>query len=97
MTDATVKHQGKTKRRRERLEVPQAADSSSRSSSSSESSTDTEMSLVAVCTILGVNADVSKQDRATVKPVAVAEGREGDPVFLDLTKWDFSKCRLPEY
>ena len=29
------------------------------------------------------------------KPVAVAEGREGGPTTLDLTKWDFNKadCR----
>ena len=81
-------------KRRERPEVPQAEDSSSRSSSSSESSTDTEMSLVDVCTFLGVNAD--QQDRVTVKPVAVAEGREGGPISLDLTKWEFSKSRLPD-
>ena len=48
----------------------QAADGSS--SSSSESSTDTEMGLVDVCTILCGNSE-----RATGKPVAVAEEREG--------------------
>ena len=87
MTDATVEHQGKTKRRRERPEVPQAADSSSRSSRSSESSTDTEMSLVDVCTI-SLNADVSKQDRVTVKPLAVAEGRNGISAKADCQKID---------
>ena len=52
MTDATVQQQGESKRRREHLEVPQAADSSN----SSESSTDTEMGLVDVCTILCENS-----------------------------------------
>ena len=75
-------------------EAPRTADSSS-SSSSSESSTDTETGLVGVCTILCDNSEVSKRDRVTGKPVAVAEGREGGPVTLDLTKWDFNKadCR----
>ena len=88
MTDATVEQQGESKRRREHPEAPQAADSSR--SSSSESSTDTEMGLVDVCTILSGNSE-----RAAVKPVAVAEGREGGPVTLDLTNWDFNKteCR----
>ena len=85
MTDATVEQQGESKRRREHPEVPPAADSSS--SSSSESSTDTEMGLVEVCTILCGNSE-----RATVKPVAVAEGRKGGPTTLDLTKWDFNKA-----
>ena len=87
-----------SKRRREHLEVPQATDSSSRSSSSSsssESSTDTEVGLVEVCTILCDNSEVSQRDRFTEKPVAVAEEREGGPVTLDLTQWDFNKadCR----
>ena len=73
--------------------MPQAADSSS--SSSSESSTDTEMGLVDVCTILCVSSEVSERDRVRGKLVAVAEGREGGLVPLDLTTWDFSKadCR----
>ena len=87
MTDATVEQQGESKRCREHPEVPQAADSSSSSSSSSESSTDTERSLVDVCTIL-----CGTFERATGKPVAVAEGREGGPVTLDLTKLDFHKA-----
>ena len=38
---------------------------------------------------------VSKRNGSTEKPVAVAEGRKGGPVTLDLTKWDFNKddCR----
>ena len=90
MTDATVEQQKESKTRREHPEVPQAADSSGSSSRSSESSTDTEMGLADVCTILSGNSE-----RATEKPVAVAEGREGGPVTLDLTKWDFNKvdCR----
>ena len=108
MTDASFEQQGKSKRGREHPEVPQAADSSS-SGSSSESSTDTEMGAVDVCTILcvaaerdgviegreGGNSEVSKRDGVTGKPVTVAEGREGGPATLDLTKWDFNKadCR----
>ena len=35
-------------------------------------------------------------ERATGKPVAVADEREGGPVTFDLTKWDFNKAdRLP--
>ena len=88
MTVATVEQQGESKRRREHPEAPQAADSSG--SSSSESSTDTDMGLADVCTILCGNSE-----RATRRPVAVAEGREGGPVTLDSTKWDFNKadCR----
>ena len=87
MTDATVEQRGQSKRRREHPEVPQAAESSSSSSSSSsESSTDTGMGLVDVCTILCDNSEVSKRDRVTEKPVAVAEGRQDGPVTLDLTK-----------
>ena len=56
-------------RRREHPEAPQVADSSG---SSSDSSTDTEMGLVDVFTIFCENSE-----RATGKPVAVAEGREG--------------------
>ena len=43
-----------------------------------------------VCTIL-----CGHSERATGKLVAVAEDREGGPVTLDLTKWDFNKadCR----
>ena len=97
MTDATVEQQGESKRRREHLEVHQAADSSSSSSSSSssESSTDTGVGLVDVCTILCDNSEVSKRDKVTEKHVAIAEGREGGPTTLDLTKWDFNKadCR----
>ena len=59
------------------------------------SSTDTEMGLVDVCTIFCANSEAAKRDRATGKLVAVAEGREGGPITLDLTKWDFNKadCR----
>ena len=60
MTDTTIEQQGEPKRRREHLEVHQAADSSSNSSSSSsssESSTDTEMGLVDVCTFLTENSE----------------------------------------
>ena len=51
--------------------------------------------LVAVCTILCDSSGASKRDRFTEKPVAVAEEREGGPVTLDLTQWDFNKadCR----
>ena len=90
MTDATVEQQGESKRLREHPEVPQAADSSS---SSSESSTDTEMGLVDVCTILCDNSEVSKRDRVTEKPAAVAGGREGGPVTLD--EMGFQQSRLP--
>ena len=90
-------YQGESKRRRELLEVPQAADSSSRSSSSSVKAQPTlnEIGLVDVCAILCDNSGVSKRDRFTEKPVAVAEEREGGPVTLDLTQWDFNKadCR----
>ena len=77
-----------SKRRRENPEVPQATEGSGSSSSSSASSTDTEMGLVDVCTILCDNSEAAK-------PVAVAEGREGGPITLYLTKWDFSiaDCR----
>ena len=51
-------------------------------------STDTEMGLVDVCTILSGNSE-----RAARKPVAVAEGREGGPVTLDLTNGDFNKTK----
>ena len=53
------------------------------------------MGLVDVCTILRDNSEAVKQERATERPVAVAEGREGGPTTLDLTKWDFNKadCR----
>ena len=84
MIDATVEQQGEPKRRREHPEAPRAADSSS--SSISESSTDTEMGLVDVCTILCGNSE-----RVAGKLAAVAEGREGGPTTLDLTKWDFNK------
>ena len=63
------------KRRREHPEAPQVADSSG---SSSESSTDTEMGLVDVCTILCENSE-----RATGKPVAVAEERLQRSVKVD--------------
>ena len=88
MNGATVEQQGESKRRREHPEAPQAADSSG--SSSSESSTDTEMGLVDVCMITCGNSE-----RATEKPVAVADEREGGPATPDLTKWDFNKadCR----
>ena len=80
MTDATIEQQGEPQRRREHLEVPQAADSRSSSSSSSESSTDNEMGLVDVCTFLSENSQAESRCR---------------PVTLDLTEWDFSKagCR----
>ena len=68
MTGATIEQQGESKRRMEHPEVPQAADSSS----SSESATDTEVGLVDACSILCGNSE-----RATGKPGAVAEGREG--------------------
>ena len=80
MTDATIEQQGEPKRRREHLEVPQAADSGS--SSSRESSTDTEMGLVDVRTYLSENSE--------------AESRcPGGRVTLDLRERHFSKadCR----
>ena len=79
MTDESVEQQGELKRRREHPEAPQAADSSS--SSTCESSTAKEMGFVDVCTILCVNS--------------LEDGREGGPITLDLTKWDFNKadCR----
>ena len=53
------------------------------------------MGSVDVRTILCGNSEVSKRNGATGKPVAVAEGREGGPITLDLTKWAFNKadCR----
>ena len=90
MTDATVEQQGVSKKRREHPEVPQAADGSS--SSSSESSPDTEMGSMDVCTILCGNSEAAKRDGVAGKPVAVAEGSEGGPTTLDLTKWDFNKA-----
>ena len=47
------------------------------------------------CARFSVTIPGSKRDRVTGKPVAVAEVREGGPVTLDLTKWDFNKadCR----
>ena len=79
ITDATVEQQGEPNRRREHLEVPQAADSSSSSSSNSESSTDTEMGLVDVCTILSENSEAESCCR-------------GGLATHDLTEWDFSKA-----
>ena len=35
---------------------------------------------------------MSEGNGVTGKPVAVAEGREGGPTTLDLTKWDFEKA-----
>ena len=106
MTDATVKQQGESKRRREHPEVPQAADSSS----SSESSTDTNgLSRCVYYSVCGIstrwftgkpvavaegreggNSEVSERDGVTGKPAAVAEGREGGPTTLELTTWDFN-------
>ena len=59
MTGATMEQQGEPKRRRDHLEVPQAADSSS--SSGRESSTDTEMGLVDVYTFLSENSEAESR------------------------------------
>ena len=57
------------------------------STSSSERSTNTEMGLVDVCAILCDNSEAFERERATGEPVAaVAEGREGGPITLDLPK-----------
>ena len=53
---------------------------------------DTDTGLVDVGTIPRGNSQAVKRDRVTWKPVAVAEGREGGPATLDLTKWDFNKA-----
>ena len=45
--------------------------------------------------ILCVNSEAAKRDEVTGKLFAIAEEREGGPITLDMTNWDFKKadCR----
>ena len=83
MTDATVEQQGESKRRTEHPEVPQTATAAMKAQPTMKWDW-------WICVRFSV-----KIPRGPRKPVAVAEGREGGPATLDLTKWDFNKadCR----